>query len=37
MPENSSVPAIYLSYAWGGETEAIAEAIESEFLGRGML
>ena len=34
--QNSTVtPAIYISYAWGSESEAIAKAIEEEFQKRG--
>ncbi len=30
------MPSIYISYAWGSESEAIAEAIEKEFQKRGL-
>jgi len=31
MPKNSVIPAIYISYAWNPESDAIAESVEKEF------
>ncbi|GGW37092.1 toll/interleukin-1 receptor domain-containing protein [Arenibacter certesii] len=36
MQKSSYVPSIYISYAWGSESEAIAEAVEKEFQKRGL-
>ncbi len=36
MQKSTMKPAIYISYAWGAESEAIAEAVEKEFLKRGL-
>lgn len=34
MQKSAMKPAIYISYAWGSESEAIAESVEREFLKR---
>ncbi len=36
MQESDVKPAIYISYAWGSASEAIAESIEEEFRKRGL-
>ncbi len=36
MQESDIKPAIYISYAWGSESEAIAESVEKEFRKRGL-
>lgn len=36
MPKNSVIPAIYISYAWNPESDAIAESVEKEFQKRGV-
>ncbi len=36
MPKNSVIPAIYISYAWNPQSEAIVESVEKEFLKRGV-
>lgn len=36
MQKNELTPAIYISYAWNQESEAIADSIEAEFLKRGV-
>jgi hypothetical protein len=36
MHESDIKPAIYISYAWGSESEAIAESVEKEFRKRGL-
>ncbi len=36
MPKNSVIPAIYISYAWNPQSEAIVESVEGEFQKRGV-
>lgn len=36
MQKSSSIPAIFISYAWGSESEAIAESVEKELQKRGL-
>ncbi|NNE76413.1 MAG: toll/interleukin-1 receptor domain-containing protein, partial [Pricia sp.] len=36
MQKSNGAVAIYISYAWGSESEATAETIEAEFQKRGL-
>lgn len=36
MQKSTGKPAIYISYAWGSQSESIAERIETEFKNRGL-
>ncbi len=36
MPKSDIKPAIYISYAWGSESEAIAVSVDKEFRKRGL-
>ena len=36
MQEKNGKPAIFISYAWGSDSEAIAESVEEEFQKRGL-
>jgi len=36
MQKRSNIPAIFISYAWGSESEAIAESVEEEFQKRAL-